>query len=152
VTDWHEKIGGRCGALEHGADVNARREDLSTPLHVAVAWGYFKVVRMLLQCRVDVNSRDAEGETPLHLVRKSRSGVKHLNVVQLLLERGADVNSQDKVDATVLHNASQMLNLEMARVLVDHGANLNAVNTWGQTPLHLVFKTSSHSNVRVGVA
>ena len=154
VTDWPENlaVGAVQFLLKHGADFNARRQDLSTPLHLSVAWGYFEVARMLLQCRVDVNSRDDEGETPLHLVRKSRSGIKHLNIVQQLLEHGADVNSQDQKDTTALHNASHTLDLEMARMLVDYGAVANAVDTWGQTPLHRVFKTNYHSEARVSVA
>ena len=43
--------------LEHGAFANAQQRDLSTPLHLAAAWGNVKVDHtIILQSRVDVNS------------------------------------------------------------------------------------------------
>ncbi|CAN9499384.1 unnamed protein product [Ophioblennius macclurei] len=38
----------------------------ATALHVAAAKGYIEVLKVLLQCGVDVNSRDIDGWTPLH--------------------------------------------------------------------------------------
>ncbi|KAH9177215.1 hypothetical protein EDB89DRAFT_2090506, partial [Lactarius sanguifluus] len=54
--------------LERGADVNARRDDLWTPLHLAVNTGELLVAQMLLDHRADVNSRNEDGQTPLHLL------------------------------------------------------------------------------------
>jgi ankyrin repeat protein len=49
--------------LEHGADVNARGIDLSTPLHVAAQYGRVEVVRVLLEHRADVGAEDDDGKT-----------------------------------------------------------------------------------------
>ncbi|KAM9375943.1 protein phosphatase 1 regulatory subunit 12A isoform 3-T3 [Pholidichthys leucotaenia] len=38
----------------------------ATALHVAAAKGYIEVLKVLLQCGVDVDSRDIDGWTPLH--------------------------------------------------------------------------------------
>ncbi|XP_073327792.1 protein phosphatase 1 regulatory subunit 12A isoform X2 [Pagrus major] len=38
----------------------------ATALHVAAAKGYIEVLKVLLQCEVDVDSRDIDGWTPLH--------------------------------------------------------------------------------------
>ena len=48
--------------LKHGADVNARRDDLSTPLCLAADPFYFKAAQLLLSHKADVNSRDKETE------------------------------------------------------------------------------------------
>jgi hypothetical protein len=54
--------------LQHGANVNAKRDDLSTPLHRAASKGRFKAAQLLRAHKADVDSRDGEGKSPLHLV------------------------------------------------------------------------------------
>jgi ankyrin repeat protein len=143
--------------LKHGADVNAQRKDLLTPLHLAAIEGKFEVAQILLQHRdgADVHSRNLSRETPLHLVPQPTFADDRLNFVQLLLEHGAEVDSQNEEDATALHNASFLClwNLEVARVLIDHGANVNALNTRRRTPLHRVAEAMDISeDHRFGVA
>ncbi len=56
--------------LKHGADVNARRDDLWTPLHLAANIGELSVARMLLDHQAGVNSRNGDGQAPLHLLSR----------------------------------------------------------------------------------
>ncbi len=61
----------------------------------------------------------------------------HLSIVNMLLEAGADVNGVDKEDkSTALHNAAGCHELEILRLLLRHGANLEARDSQGLTPLH----------------
>jgi ankyrin repeat protein len=126
--------------LENGADVNSKRKDLLTPLHLAATEGKFEVAQMLLQHGADVHSRNLSRETPLQLVPQPILADSRLNLVQLLLDHGAEVDSRNEEDATALHNASFwcLWNLEVARVLIDRRANVKAVNTRHRTPLHRV--------------
>ncbi|KAH8981650.1 ankyrin repeat-containing domain protein [Lactarius akahatsu] len=111
--------------LKHDADVNAQNIDLMTPLHLAAAREKFEVAQMLLQRGADVNSQNLGGETPLHLVAGSTSQWNdgHRS------NHGAD-------DETPLHNASLTWNVDVAQVLLNHGAYVNAENNQGQTPFH----------------
>ncbi len=134
--------------LKHEADVNPQRDDLSTPLHLAAARRYFQVAQMLFQRRADVNSWNTGGETPLHLVTECtfpRSEDNRLNLIWLLLKYGAEVNSRD-YDSTPLRN---VLNLEVARMFLNHGAYVNAEDNRRRTPLHRVleFKYEGHFDV-----
>ena len=134
--------------LHHGADINSRNISGKTPLHLAVVQGRVEVAQMLLRRGADVNSQDVGGETPLQLMLQPTfpCGEGHrLNLVKLLLECGAEVNSRDKTDATALHNASLVPNLEVARVLLDHGANVSAEDNRGQTPLLRVSGSERYS-------
>jgi len=124
--------------LERGADVNARREDLWTPLHLAVDIGEVKMARVLIEHHADVNSQSDEGLTPLHLL--SRQNLPSLEdngptLAMLLLESGANVNLPARDKATPLHLASFNTQPEFVRVLLEHGANTDAENDEGKIPL-----------------
>ena len=133
--------------LDHGADVNARRDDLCTPLHLAVNNGELSVARLLLDRHAGVNSRNDAGRAPLHLLsirETSQDKDDGSDIAKLLLERGAKVNEKDRDNATPLHLASYNSRPEIARVLLEHGANPDAENDQGETPLQLAFSKGNH--------
>ena len=70
--------------LEHGADVTARDESQSTPLHLASSLGNSGVVQLLIKHGADVTAIDGNHRTPLHLA-SSRVSAK---AVQLLIQHG----------------------------------------------------------------
>jgi ankyrin repeat protein len=134
--------------LERGADVNVRREDLWTPLHLAVDIGELEVARMLLDRHADVNSQNDEGLAPLHLLSRREMSVREddrSTLATLLLESGANANARAKDNATPLHLASYNKRFDIVRVLLDHGANADAENDEGRTPLQEVFRADLHS-------
>src|SRR6266702_5258325 len=127
--------------LEHGVDVNARRDDLWTPLHLAVNIGELSVARILLEHRAEVNARNDDGQAPLHLLSKRETSKDEdendgCDLAKLLLERGANVNEQDKNSATPLDLASYYKKPESLRVLLDHSAKVNTETDFGETVLH----------------
>ena len=130
--------------LQHGADVNAPRDDLWTPLHLAVNIGALTVTRVLLEHQADVNLKNDDGQSPLHLLSRRESSQEKdddaSEIAKLLLERGANVDEKDKDNATPLHFSSYNKRPKVVRVLLDHGANANAKNDQGETPLQIVLK------------
>ena len=77
--------------LERSANVNAQKEDESTPLHPAsfrCHW-HSELVRMLLEHGADVSVRNNLGLTPSLLASRSRN----VEVIRIHLERGADVTA-----------------------------------------------------------
>src|SRR6266702_3795941 len=108
------------------------------------AWyGGVEVARVLLEHEPDVNSRDDNGLTPLHLLIADGyfdkdGALDFTQFTQLLLEHGADVNTRMKDGWTPLHSAAFYGMLKVVRVLLDHGANVIEQNDQGETPLHLV--------------
>jgi ankyrin repeat protein len=57
-----------------------------------------------------------------------------LDGMRLLVRRGASVNQRTRA-GTALHRAAQFLNSEAVRFLLDRGADANARDGWGATPL-----------------
>ena len=140
--------------VTHGVDVNARRDDLWSPLHLAVNLEKLSVTRLLLEFGADVNSRNVDGQAPLHLLARretSRGEDDGSDIARLLLDHGANVNEEDKHNATPLHWASYNQKLKIVRVLLDHGANADAEKDQGETPLQLALTRSSHHDAQDGI-
>ena len=84
---------------------------------------------------VDVNERDSEGDTPLHLIFYFPNAP--LELVTLLLGHGANVNEQNKHSEGPLYAACLVGNTTAARVLLDYNADINDdEDVFGRTALH----------------
>lgn len=127
-------------AVEAGADVNAvvDEDDGTTLLHAMVARGSAEVVQALLDAGADVNARDTDGLTPL-LVAAGYGG-SPVETIQALLDAGADLHATDEAGNTALHWASRWDATDTAALLLDAGADPNAVmEMFGYTALHSAF-------------
>ncbi|HLH10460.1 MAG TPA: quinoprotein dehydrogenase-associated putative ABC transporter substrate-binding protein [Methylovirgula sp.] len=118
----------------HGADLEARTSDGATPLAFAIAEDKMKAALALIDAGADVNSKSSNlGLTPLMVAAGrepyeiSLSGQKHeLENVML------DPHYPDA--------------LQVARVLIAHKADVNAVSTSGVTALMLA---AAHNNTPI---
>ena len=57
---------GLWGAFKNGANINAKDRKESTPLHLALIYGWKNIVETLLENGADINAKDIRGQTPLH--------------------------------------------------------------------------------------
>ena len=90
------------------------------------------IVKILLERGgIDLNRRDAEGNTPLHSV--SREGYRDL--VVLLLEKGADASSANNRGETPFHASARKGNRKILARLLEAGADPDAAYNEGCTPL-----------------
>ena len=116
----------------------------ATPFLIAAQANDISVMRELLAHGADPNLATNLGTTPLmvaagigHLPGMSRSTEANaLEAVKLCVELGADVNAVNKDRDTALHGAAwRHFADSIVQYLVDHGANMNAKNKRGWTPL-----------------
>ncbi|WOK99309.1 serine/threonine-protein kinase STY17-like [Canna indica] len=77
-------------------------------------------IEELLKSGVDVNFRDIDGRTALHVAACQGC----VNVVKLLLDKGAYVDPEDRWGSTPLADAIHYKNHEVIKLLEKHGANL----------------------------
>jgi ankyrin repeat protein len=102
-------------------------------------------VKVLFSHGVNVQKTAANGWTALHGAVRMR----HDDLVRYLIEQGANVGAVTESGETALHvlcsisTTWQSLDLlSIADMLLKHGANLEAKNNTGATPLYLAFRTS----------
>ena len=67
----------------------------------------------------------------------------HTAAVQFLLDNGADVNQRDGEEETVLHTAAFETNNEIVGLLLAAGADVDATDEAGDTPLYFLTMTES---------
>jgi ankyrin repeat protein len=125
--------------LDRGADLNATNRAGATAL-MRAAYDFDKV-RLLVEKGANVNARSALGNTPLMLAaRPARSS----RAVKFLLECGADAKATNNFGATALMATIAGGDEDSVRLLIKHGADVNAQPTadelgfilgGGRTPL-----------------
>ena len=96
-------------------------EGANEELHLAALSGDLAQVKALLEQGQDPNVFDDMSWTPLHYAVRGN----HLEMVRCLLAAGADVNAhnEDKIGDTPLGEVAANCPLDMAKLLVDAGAN-----------------------------
>ena len=113
-----------------------------TLLLQAARTGNDKVLKVILEKeQVSLNKTNKNGDTPLHLAAtvqwKYRFEGEHNEIVEFLLKCGADVNAENYDDQTPLHIAAKSGRMGIVRILIKHGADVNAgedIDGW--TPIH----------------
>ena len=127
--------------LNHGANPRTQSNKRRTPLHQAAYASDLGAVQVLLEHKQDINLIDDYGDTPLHDVLSRVYPSPKGNVVEIvrrLLEHGADPNIvRTGSGSTPLHKASADGSLEVARLLLSYGANIDKKDGMGVTPFQV---------------
>ena len=152
--------------LDKGADINAKNNLGLTSLHLAVqmphnAW----LVEFYISKGANVNAVADNGYTPrdfalecgnedsekilikhdgqygnpmrVKILKAARNG--DISVIKELFARGVNVNACDLLGNTSLHLASQYGHYDMVQLLLENGYEVDALNSYKETPLYLAF-------------
>ncbi|CAM9441344.1 unnamed protein product, partial [Ectocarpus sp. 12 AP-2014] len=119
--------------LENGASVHDEEDDYGTPLHAAAEGGSVEAARLLLLKGADIDLEDGNHTTPLS--RAITEG--HISMVEALLAAGADLTIRlTEFEVSALDFAALSQHVEIVRILIDHGMEVNRANSAGRTALH----------------
>jgi ankyrin repeat protein len=146
--------------VDRGADVNAKSDDLRTPLMIAARRpGGAPVVKLLLDhgANPNPNTRPETESSPLIEAITAGDAV----IVDLLIQRGADAKAVGQIGLTTavttkcakcvdllaakitdkavytgsLQDTAVYGDIRAIRLMIDHGADVNAYDPLGRTPL-----------------
>ncbi len=133
--------------LDHKADVNAKPEpdscDWSTPLHCAVRDDDLVMAKLLLDHGADPLVTHDYGKTLLHDAVWNDDPA----LLELLLACKLDVNAKsDQGRQTPLHYAAFGGYMRSIQFLLEHGADIDAVDGAGHTPIHVAAQWGPNPN------
>ena len=128
---------------EIAVDRNASHE---TPLHWLSVENMGNAVDILVRHGADVNARDHYGDSVL----MDAASLGLTDIMKVLLVNKADpMYRHPHSQETALHTAARHSpNGEVVDLLIAHGADINARNHLGETPLH---EAAAFSNIPVAV-
>lgn len=116
--------------LQHGADFRVPNTNGLTPLSTATSNDHVETVKLLSEWGADIEVKDSYGATPL--MRKAHRGGP-IEMVNLLLGYGANVETRDSTGSTPLMAALLENKAEIAKLLLDWGADSSAKDSLSYT-------------------
>jgi ankyrin repeat protein len=149
--------------LENKADIDLPDPDGVSPLLLAIMNANWDLAQRLIEAGADVNHWNMFGESPLITAIDLRTRIDGgrasidppnkttgIAILKLLIERGADVNMQlffkpanargtvQTRGVTPLIRAANNADLEVVKLLLEHGADATIATADRQTPIHSV--------------
>ncbi len=103
-------------------------KDKEITLVQAVAEGKLKTVEALLEAGANIKAKDKNGYTPLDIAKKN----SHLEIVYILEKNGSMKNKEITLAQSVRSD-----NILIAKDLIKKGADVNAPDSIGWTPINL---------------
>ena len=142
--------------IEKGADVNAKNDVGWTPLHNAAfsrytrkrrftVKGYKEIAELLISAGADVNAKDKNGKTPLDVAINAEVAEKE--TADLLRKHGGKTGEELSI-----HLAAREGNTEAVKQHLAAGADVNATDEVGWTPLHRAVGPSHKEVVELLIA
>ena len=116
------------------------------PLHYAIMFNKYDMIDEMLDANSNINFKDIEGNTALHLMVKSLRSDK-LNLLNKLISKKIGINHTNNLGQNALHIAVENNNIEISKILLSHNINVNAQTTDDHlTPLIIA---TIHGNIHI---
>lgn len=123
---------------EGKVDINTKDKNGYTALHQAVQSDDKILIRLLQWDGIDVDVENADKNRPMHYFCQKFKSPNCSEPFQLFIEKGCDVNAQNNNGETPMHKAifNNSVRLLMVDLLLKNKANVNLLNSLGESALH----------------
>jgi ankyrin repeat protein len=122
--------------VERGADFKANNEKGQTSLWAAVTYDSLPVVQYLVQKGADPKALQEDGQTLLWAASTRE-------MAEYLMSVGVDPKTKDINGDLALHQACRHSLLDVVKVLLDHGVDIEAKGHWDMRPLQSAASTAT---------
>lgn len=109
--------------------------ETTIPLLLAAKNSNVRHIRYLLYDGADINAIDEDGNNILVYATYRAKSIPRLSYI--LKHYPDTIKAKNKYGQTILHWQVQYFNLPVLKFLIDKGADINAVDINGNTPLHI---------------
>ncbi|XP_041349072.1 ankyrin-1-like isoform X2 [Gigantopelta aegis] len=123
--------------LRYGADMTHKYLHTHTALSIAVACGNIRCAKVLIEAGAEVRETPRSGKLMLLHIVKNRE------CAELLLKHGVPVDHLNSAHKTALMIACRDNKVDMARLLMEHGADVNKTTLEGISPLFYAVNNDS---------
>ncbi|XP_047443635.1 CARD- and ANK-domain containing inflammasome adapter protein [Mugil cephalus] len=130
--------------IRKGARLDLQDNTGHTALHRAASRGHTEIVKTLIKAGAPIHTLDLQSKTSVHLAALN----EHLNCVKVLVEEEAK-QSESHTQDTFLHMAAVEDDCRLTGLLLQNGANVDAVNSHKKTALFIAVKENNHKTVAV---
>lgn len=128
----HSVAAGVAIAVQKPQLINARTSLEETALHLLVLGKSITAIRSILALGADLNVVCIGGDTPLTYAASQGDA----EIVQCLLAAGAAISVQGQREPC-LYKAARSGNVEVVRLFLDVGTDINEQAEFSETPLHI---------------
>ncbi|MFH0911555.1 MAG: ankyrin repeat domain-containing protein [Planctomycetota bacterium] len=129
-------------AILFGADIEEKDINQASLLFHAVQSDNMEMIEYLIAKGADVQSKMSDKSTLLHIAALQNNP----EIVKYFLAKGLDPNAEAEYRATPL-TTSPLTNLEVVKLLVEAGADVNHKTAFGQSVLEIAKKTNAPQEV-----
>ncbi|XP_065826130.1 transient receptor potential cation channel subfamily A member 1-like isoform X2 [Oscarella lobularis] len=129
--------------------VNFTDDDGMSSLHQAISGGNVPVAKLLLERGCRIFNTDLRAESPFHLACAQGS----LPMIETIWNHCQEctkmlLKAKDPTGQTALHKAAIFNHVAVAKFLINKGANINATDDFGRTPLLLSAQAGSKDTMQ----
>ena len=97
---------------------------LNIPLHYAIMFNRFDIIEEMLNIKSNINFKDIDGNTALHLIVKNLKK-ENINLVEMMINKKIGINHTNKLGQNALHIAIEHNNMDICKILLDNDININ---------------------------
>ncbi|KAJ8674388.1 hypothetical protein QAD02_005650 [Eretmocerus hayati] len=134
--------------LDAGAKINIFNKFGQTPLHVSASIKKFDLMKLLISKGADVNAVDvdekhykSEGSYPLHMAVRDEIKIKRFLTLTSASQKKPRPDSSK--GCYPLHKAVGAAKFDVVELLIEHGADINAIDVEGRSILYYAVRRNS---------